>query len=246
MAIYTTLKELKENSTVVVKSLEDYLERTDGFINVSIFRGLRNCDYELIPNAGRTDFGGIKGQVYHERKLLNEFITRSPIYLEKEPTTAIEWLILAQHHGIPTRLMDWSFNPLVALFFAVGEDDETDCVVYQSSITSRKPIINNVDDIFSNTLYATIVPPFTHIRYIHQASLFSIHPDPKTPHYSSILSRYIIPADKKVYIRQKLRQLGITKSYIFNNLDSLAFDIMDEVKPRFAEKIITGDPPARS
>jgi len=50
----------------------------------------------------------------------------SDVPAENDP---IEWLAVMQHHGAPTRLLDWSFSFLVALFFAV-EKAEASCVVW--------------------------------------------------------------------------------------------------------------------
>jgi FRG domain. len=92
-----------------------------------IFRGVSNSQYELITTFGRAklamkqyvDKGVVSFQIEDgnsEFEALREFKRKSLPYLNYTPLNDWEWLALAQHHGLPTRLLDWSFNPLVAVF----------------------------------------------------------------------------------------------------------------------------------
>lgn len=64
------------------------------------------------------------GQPYDEIALINNFQMRAYGRLghRPRPCSELEWLFLAQHYGLPTRLLDWTESPLVALYFAVSEE----------------------------------------------------------------------------------------------------------------------------
>ncbi|WP_207461385.1 FRG domain-containing protein [Azospirillum sp. SYSU D00513] len=80
------------------------------------FRGEANAAWKLKPSLYRCEVS-----YEFEREILRDFKLYAAEFLDHRERSDIDWLFLAQHYGIPTRLIDWSENPLVALFFAVND-----------------------------------------------------------------------------------------------------------------------------
>lgn len=76
------------------------------------YRGHADTEYILLPSVMRTD-----NWQSHERDMYNELIIECPKDFS-HCTKHIDYLVHMQHYGLPTRLLDISRNPLVALFFA--------------------------------------------------------------------------------------------------------------------------------
>jgi hypothetical protein len=190
-----------------------------------IFRGQSNAAWKLIPRGGRPPFDSIEDDA-----LFSSWRSDAVQYLTERPRTELEWLALAQHHGLATRLLDWSRNPLVAAFFAVWEDSPTDAALYafmtpeqmcrdysespfiQCEKRKKNVFIWGPDAIFS--------------RVTRQQGVFTVHEPATTPLY--VLREFeeliCIRIDKsyRSTLREELAHYGITRASLFPDLDGLA------------------------
>lgn len=194
-----------------------------------VFRGHSDASYKLIPSVGR-DGHTSKTTEKYEKSLFQRFKREAGLYLDPLPLNDWEWLSVAQHHGMPTRLLDWSQNPLVALYFAVqarAESDEGDGELVALNVPKQAPESATSSSPFDLRIamkcYLKTVSP----RIRAQEGLFVICPDPEKPLEENLrenwrIEKILVPAASKVRLRYELYRLGVHKSALFPDLDGLA------------------------
>ena len=127
---------LEENNAVLrVETFEECLELFSQTGKLSgtfgYYRGHSNEAYDLTTTLDR--FGNDKyGQ--NEKLLLRQFKKIAPNFLSSNqlPSSIFEWFALMQHYGVPTRLLDLTTSPFVALYFAVQDfNNESDAAIWR-------------------------------------------------------------------------------------------------------------------
>jgi len=198
-----------------------------------LYRGHRDSKWPLAPKIDRDSFvafratGGGK-RMQHERRILDAFKNWARPYLRHEPRNDWEWLALAQHHGLATRLLDWTANPLAALFFAVGEsnggqDAAVWCYAHQGKLVKQST------DPFKGREILYFEPPHLSERIPAQAGSFTVHPG--SARWQGPTVKLVIDQGSRSDLREQLEDLNINRATLFPGLDGVA----DMVNTSFSE-----------
>lgn len=228
-----------------MREISCFLNAINDFGYVSYYRGHGDASWVLLPSIARLESSNINKYRFvnlHvlELYMMREFEKHGCSLLSSAPKNELEWLIHAQHHGIPTRLLDWTTNPLKALFFAV-ENPNYDHV--DGQLFGVSPVLNFVMERFVDTQKYDEIIGFhsssLNSRVIAQEGCFTIHPLPNKwdsfPYISKEsgtvehLVSYVIPKEHKPALREQLKKLGITHKFMFPDLDGLAKSIVRDI-----------------
>ncbi len=222
----------EESRNIVIRSVKDLLEIVERDAPGEwLFRGQSSCRWGLQASVHRLRSADLSPSEMkgYEQRIVGEFKRRARTLLPNPPSTIWEWLTLAQHFGLPTRLLDWTENPLVALFFAVRDNDglSDDGQLFAYRHAAVEIDLESTIDPFNIRKIEVVRPPYLDQRVIAQRSVFTVEPHPlEGGKADSEDLRYwnvsVLHADE---IRQQLANLGISESTLFPGLDTLARDI---------------------
>lgn len=207
-----------------------------------LFRGQTNFEWDLIPKIGRQDFARTIPSIFREDFLLRSWMRYSSHIIVREPVDQWDRLSLAQHHGLATRLLDWTKNPLVALFFATFDfksDEDASVFIYDFK---NETIQTEKADPFNIKFSGVFYPKGITARVISQRGVFSISHKPQKslevlmPDY--IFIKIKIKGKSKKIIQKTLEQYGINEFSIYQDLDNLSNYLNRFVLSREVDKII--------
>lgn len=146
--------QLQQKSITIkeINSLSDYIHEVQSISDTAWFRGhgmsekyaLRPSPYRDKPNAPRKTFEELNDTEYD---MIKKFKFKSlPFVNENSISDDLETLFFMQHYSIPTRLLDWSENPNVALYFALHDPYNYDTklgYIEDCAVWIIKPLIWN-------------------------------------------------------------------------------------------------------
>jgi hypothetical protein len=202
-----------------VDSWLDFQTKIEPYLDGNwLFRGVASARHQLIPSVGRRR-DGVAYSLRIEKDLFDKFKREALPFLASRPGTEWEWLALAQHHGVPTRLLDWSESPFVSLFFAVWGSDEEDAAIY---IVPRPEVYELNEDPFTQKSPAFYYPGYVTPRLVSQRGVFTVHPAPADTYNPAGIKQIVIARSLKLEFRQKLDSTGVHHAAIFADLDGLA------------------------
>ena len=241
--------------TKTVKSIEELVRKLKkdvaGHEGPVWFRGHSDESWRLIASFARLN------NAPSEKNMIKKFKQNGTLLVDPRPNSLLDWLLIMQHHGVPTRLLDWTESPLVAAYFSTNKLNDKAGVLWVlrpvelNKISGVNPEyeydIPSIEDVILKTyepeslagertstlLPISVILPRNNPRMQAQLGVFTISHRDTTPiediGKKKHIWKYQIPSDCKVEIQNELKILGFGKFQLFPELSSIGDSIKGEI-----------------
>lgn len=228
------------------------------------FRGEANSGYTLEPSLRRRAASLLEFKsdtarselLKIERYLVGQFISQAELHAHPTEISArndtLGWWAVMQHYGAPTRLLDWTLSPYVALYFAVQKDFKKAGAIrvldfyklseYSKTISKEDPLKMDIEE---RNMFFDVMQEKSYIfaywrtrqaaRMVAQQHAFTVSTDVLTDYDESLpkdlerscLTKYVIPAESKKSFLYSLWRMNVTSNALFPGIDGLGRHIAE-------------------
>jgi hypothetical protein len=208
----------------------EYLQILDLVGGLILFRG-QGVRGNLIPGIGRNNKFAFLEKV--ERRMLEQFRLQGASLLPRANMTDLELLVLAQHYEMKTRLLDWTTNPLAALWFACSSRESGDVYLYALDAGDLQSADIYDVDPFGHERTLVFQPRLDNPRILAQNGWFTLHAYSEVHPYPKFvglelqtmgekISEIRIAEGSRSFLLASLERMGVHARSMFPDLTGLA------------------------
>ncbi len=219
-----------------IESLRDYIQLLEETLlsnQLAIFRGQAH-DWPLVPRIATVNHP--VPVLENERAMFETFCREAFPFVNPEPASEWEWLAVAQHHGLPTRMLDWSTNALGALWFTVKSPSVPgEHGVVWLMVPDKKDVVKHPDQTtspFAGDRTEIYLPRHVSGRVRSQEGAFTVHkynrnigafiPLEEHESQNGKLIKIQVPGNRFPFVRHDLYRCGVHAGSLFPDVSGVA------------------------